>query len=201
MKRLLSIILIVLLGLFCVVSTAAAWEDDDLAVPKNQELSDDWLTPQPPLENVSDDKLIVPGEGVAGAKFGMKIKDVEEILGRGELHPKETDFFGNSVVNLVYPDLFLVFQFLNGEMALIVIDNPEFGTKEGTHVRGEIGDAFRELGTEFRKDKSIVQDPDPEKQLYDIYFDKQLIAFKCRGRVITQILLRTPHRIKTNTKK
>lgn len=156
-------------------------------------------TPLPPLMEVPEDNLIIPKKGLGKVEFNMNIQQVEDLLGRGILQPKETDFFGNSIVNLAYKDKGVSFSFLNGQMANINIYNPEYATKGGVRVMGDIGDAFRELGFDFRQEKSIVQDPDPSKQEYDIFYDQKNIAFKCKGRIIQEITLKS--HLKMNFKK
>ena len=156
--------------------------------------------PEPPIQNVSADKLIIPKQGIGQVKFGMSIEQIEKIIGRGEIEPDDTDFTGNTTINLVFREKNLIFKFFNGELAMIVIDNKEYATKTGVHVGGSIGDAIREYGTDFRQEKSIVQDPDPNKLESEIFFDKHNIAFKCIGRLIVKIRLKTPMKIKGKQK-
>lgn len=158
-------------------------------------------TPTPHLENVPDSRLVQPQKGVGGVNFSMKLKDVESVLGRGEILPGETDFSGNSWIDLVYPKKMLRFKFFNGELSMIIVENPDFGTKGGTHVGGSIGDGIREYGPDFRQEKSIVQSPDPNTQEYELLYDNKNIAFKCKGKIILKIRLRTPFKIKSKRKK
>jgi len=158
-------------------------------------------TPSPPLKDVPEDKLIKNGDGVGGVKFGMHINDIEKVFGRGDIRPLKTDFSGNSTMQLKYKKEGLIFTFFNGELHMILIENPEYGTKNGTHVTGDIGDAIREFGSEFRQEKSIVQDPDPQKQNYEVFYDKHHIAFKCKGSIILGIRLKTPFKLKSKRRK
>ncbi|MCD4782971.1 MAG: hypothetical protein K8T10_03960 [Candidatus Eremiobacteraeota bacterium] len=200
MKKINMIIVIILIGL--ITLSAGAYAQEKSPSPSPTPKADSGVpTPTPPLENVPDSKFIQPQKGVSGTDFSMKLKDIESLLGRGEILPGETDFSGNSWIDLVYPKKMLRFKFFNGELSMIIIENPEFGTKGGTHVGGSIGDGIREYGPDFRQEKSIVQSPDPNTQEYELFYDKKGVAFKCRGKIIQKIRLRTPFKIKSRKKK
>jgi hypothetical protein len=200
-KQFLFVISILLVFLLSHFATAMAQTISD---PKTQPAvpsSSGIVKPEPPLTKVPEDRLINPKEGIGKVKFGMSIDEIEKIIGRGEIQPDETDFVGNTTINLVFNDKELIFKFFNGDLAMIIIDSKEYATKTGVHVGGSIGDAIREYGTDFRQEKSIVQDPNPDKLESEIFFDKHNIAFKCIGRLITKIRLKSPLRIKGKPKK
>lgn len=193
MKRALFVSILILLMAMSIFGACVAEEittEPPSPVPEN--LPD----PEPPLKDVQPDNLITPGKGLAGVSFGMDVNQVENILGRGEIRPVETDFNGNSTISLLYKEKQLFLKFFNGQLFMIIIENPMMGTKTGVHVMGGVGDAIREFGSEFRQEKSLVQDPDPKKQGSVIYFDKDNIAFKCVGGLILQIHLKSPLKIK-----
>ncbi|MCE1247059.1 MAG: hypothetical protein LWY06_10480 [Firmicutes bacterium] len=196
---LLATISIFLVFAFKPASFAQSYQMPEASSPTPSALK--GLTkPEPPLEKVQQDRLIVPKQGIGKVKFGMSLEAVEKAIGRGDIQPDETDFTGNTTINLVFKDQNLIFKFFNGELAMIIIENKEYGTKTGVHCGGSIGDAIREFGTDFRQEKSIVQDPDPEKLESEIFFDKYCIAFKCMGRIITKVRLLTPMKIKGKQK-
>jgi len=202
LKKFNIISLIVILSLISFTISVFAVENSPAPSPSPSPTIDPrYPTPAPPLKDVPEGRLIQAQKGVAGVKFGMKLKDVEEVLGRGEIIPGETDFSGNSWIDLVYPKRMLRFKFFNGELSIIIIENPKFGTKGGSHVGGAIGDAIREFGPNFRQEKSIVQSPDPNTQKYEIFYDGKNIAFKCKGKIIEKIRLRTPFKVKSKRRK
>ena len=193
MKRIFTILAIIALLTVAGFSFSYAGEITTEPPPPIQ---DNLPDPEPPIKDVSEEKLIKPGKGVAGVNFGMDLKGVENVFGRGDIRPMDTDFQGNSTLSLTYEDKKMLFKFFNGSLFMIIIKNKDFATKTGVHVMGNIGDAIREFGSDFRQDKSLVQDPDFDKQAYVIYYDKDNIAFKCVGKLITEIHLKTPHKIK-----
>jgi len=202
LKKINIISLILILSLITFTVSVYAAEKSSTPSPSPSPTIDSrYPKPAPPLKDVPDSRLIQAQKGVASVKFGMKLKDVEEALGRGEIVPGETDFSGNSWIDLVYPKRMLRFKFSNGELSMIIIENPKFGTKGGSHVGGAIGDAIREFGPNFRQEKSIVQPPDPNTQEYEIFYDDKNIAFQCKGKIIEKIRLRTPFKIKSRRKK
>ncbi len=194
MNKTLIVSVLVFVMIISVFSAAIA---GDITTEAPSPVPENLPDPEPPIKDVKPENLITPGKGVSGITFGMDINQVESVLGRGEIRPVETDFSGNSTISLLYKEKQLFLKFFNGQLFMIIIENPEMATKSGVHVMGGIGDSIREFGSEFRQEKSLVQDPDPKKQGSVIYFDKDNIAFKCVGNLILQIHLKSPLKIKT----
>ena len=194
MKKTLMVSILILFMIMSIFGTSLAGE---ITTEAPSPVPDNLPDPQPPIKEVQPENLIIPGKGIAGVSFGMDVNEVENILGRGEIRPVETDFSGNSTISLLYKEKQLFLKFFNGQLFMIIIENPDMGTKTGVHVMGGVGDAIREFGSEFRQEKSLVQDPDPKKQGSVIYFDKNNIAFKCVGALILQIHLKSPLKIKS----
>lgn len=193
MKKVFIVSILILLMISLIPGVCRA---EDITTAPPSPIPYDLPDPTPPLTDVKPENLIIPGKGVGGISFGMDVNQVENILGRGEIRPVETDFGGNSMVSLIYNDKQLSLKFFNGQLFMIIIENPGMATKTGVHVMGDVGDAIREFGTAFRQEKSLVQDPDPDRQAGIIYYDKDNIAFKCVGSLILQIHLKTPLKIK-----
>lgn len=193
MKKILIISILVFVMMISIFGAATA---EEITTTPPSPVPENLPDPEPPLTDVKPENLIAPGKGVAGISFGMDVNQVENILGRGEIRPVETDFNGNSTISLLYKEKKLFLKFFNGQLFMIIIESPDMATKTGVHVMGDVGDAIREFGTEFRQEKSLVQDPEPKKQGSVIYFDKDNIAFKCVGSLILQIHMKTPLKIK-----
>lgn len=171
-------ITVVLMLLFFLAAwgCCSAKEDEKKEPPKK---------PLPLLKDVPADRMIKPKEGLGNAKFESSLNEVEQVFGRGEIVPMESDFDGNSTLQLKYKKEGLLFQFLNGKLSIISISNPQYATKQGVRVGCSIGDMVREFGTGYKMKKSLIKAKD---EGYDIYYNN--ISAHVKDRIVTKIRIR-----------
>ncbi len=145
--------------------------------------------PQPAITAGPEDQFISPGERVGFLRLGLHISAVEQRLGRGKARPTQT------AVLYRFDEAGLTCGVQHGQVAYVLVTNPNLHTPAGIAVGSDADLVVRELGDDYEYEPLDKPAPTPnglKPNAFTLHYWKDGIHINMNGDKVESILIMSP---------
>jgi hypothetical protein len=126
-------------------------------------------------DKVKGDHLLVGGSRAGQLRLGRSAKDMQDLLGPGKKSGPQQNIW-------TYPERGIRLAFIQGRLHMVGVTSGDWVTPSGLKVGRPFADMKRELGANYRIERSSV------------FYDKWGIGARLQGELIVEILIFNPRK-------